>query len=809
MPQTRPGAPAAFDDASLPDVGLYARTLADVTHAPVHIGDATGQPLFCNNAWMGAFDGSTEPWAWSRRAVSEGDLEAFQALCANKQAERIQGLVRLQFDGPAEWWTVHVIPARENGELHGWVTLLYPAVDRNAPAADALAADEGLSQAQRLARVGAWLWNLEDNSLWWSEDVFDIFGVDHNDSPDYAEFMALVHPDDRELLQERVDAALRGKERYDVRHRIVVPGVGVRYVREQGEVTRSEDGAPLRMLGIVHDITDQTRHEIVRERALDDLAESERRYRLLAENADDVVWQQDSAGIIEWVSESAQSVLGWTQEELRGTRTLELAHPDDRDRAELLTRTDQASGGSGEFRARTSAGTYRWVAVRTHPTPGARGWALVGSLRDIEAEVTMRRELERALDHDPLTGLASRAITASRLSTAILALRSPRASVGVLCVGIDDLSSINAALTHSGGDILLSGVAARIVSVVGDGDKVGRGAGNEINVIVSDLEAAADAAVMADRIRAHVRSPITVGLEKITPTVSIGIATGGRGSGAERLLRDASVAMHQAKADGRDRAEFVDPHLADEARRRLDIEFEIRGALSAGEFMPWYQPIVDLKSAALCGYEALVRWIRPNGEPVEAWRFIPVAERGPLIADIDQLVTRRAVALLADMPAPMFMSVNVSARALSHPNYASVVLGFVSESGADPTRLHLEVTETTLLGLSEHVIANMAILGDAGVSWYVDDFGTGYSSISHLRDLPIAGLKLDRSFTSQLAGAEGTSLQLSTALANLADGLGLDSVAEGVETEDQREILRAQGWRLGQGWLFGKAAPLG
>ena len=276
---------------------------------------------------------------------------------------------------------------------------------------------------------------------------------------------------------------------------------------------------------------------------------------------------------------------------------------------------------------------------------------------------------------------------------------------------------------------------------------------------------------------------MTIAEQQVMPTVSIGIADGRADSDPEQLLRDASLALRKAKNNGRDRYEFADAGLAVEAQHRLSLEAEIREGLRDGQFVPWFQPIISLATGRLAGYEALVRWVRPEG--VAEPGSLPRRGRthGPHPSTSTSPSSAGRCRRWPRCPQPLFVAVNVTATTLARTPYADVVIQSLAELGADPARLHLEVTETVLLEpLRAGPRAPWSGLAELGVRWYVDDFGTGYSSISHLRDLPVAGLKLDQSFTAGIGAGDATSMQLADALVGLADGLALDTVAEGVET---------------------------
>ena len=571
------------------------------------------------------------------------------------------------------------------------------------------------------------------------------------------------------------------------------------------ETLASDLGMGLDRLRNVRALEEKTR-ESEEQRAR--LAESEARYRLLAENSSDVVWQATSGGAITWASESTRSVLGWEPAQLVG-RDLDVVHPDDvASVVDSLRALPRGLRGEGEARIAAADGSWRWMAYNAHRVHGPQGEIDIVSLRDIDAEVLARNALVHAIGHDPLTGMAARPAMVQRLRETLGRL-SGRRLTAVLCVGVDRLSSINDAYTHAAGDIVLTSLAARIAEAVGNPDLVGRSAGVEFLVLVPDLASGDEATGLAERILAQSKGPVPIGDQRVDPTVSIGIAIGDRRTDPEQLVRDASVAMGQAKADGRDRYAFADASMADQARRRIDVETRLRDALVDDRFVPYYQPVVDLSTGQLTGYEALVRYRREDGSIAPPARFMAIAELSPIVCDIDMVMLRRSLAAMREMPDALSIAVNLSTITLTRAGYPQLIERLIRESEISPSRLHLEVTETALLGDSAQVVEVMEQIAGLGVRWYVDDFGTGYSSISHLRDLPISGLKLDVSFSAGIRRGDTKSLRLAQALAGLARGLALDTVAEGIETEDEAALLLTQGWRHGQGWLYGRPEPLG
>lgn len=522
--------------------------------------------------------------------------------------------------------------------------------------------------------------------------------------------------------------------------------------------------------------------------------ELDRRYHLLASHVFDLVIEVDADHRILWVSASVEALLGWPAPTLLGRPAMAFVHPDDRGRALRAGLNLQERGRLGsELRIRRADDSWCWMGGSVHPAAEGNGSAWLLSLRDV---------------HDVVTGLAVRSVALARIRTALERQAGTGSTLAVLSIGVDGLTPVNDALTHAGGDQLLAFLAARIVREVGDPDQVGRGTGDEFIVLLSDLTSMAEAASLAERILRACRAAITIGGQPIDPTVSIGIATSAAGALPDELLRDASLAMRQAKARGRNCFALLDDALATEAHTRLLFAAEIQRGLVMEEFAAWFMPIVSFATGEVTGYEALARWVRPDGLEVPPVEFLPCAERRGLIVRIDQLVLRQALAALSRLPEGLTMAVNVSAASLAQPDHPQLVAEALEAAGVSPDRLHLEVTETALLSVTERIRQQMEQLAGRGIRWYVDDFGTGYSSISHLRDLPIAGLKLDRSFTCAMRAKDTKSLRLSQALVGVAEGLELDTVAEGVETIEEARLLTSQGWLRGQGWLYGKAAPL-
>jgi diguanylate cyclase (GGDEF)-like protein/PAS domain S-box-containing protein len=609
-----------------------------------------------------------------------------------------------------------------------------------------------------------------------------------------------VHPEDRSRMAHDITTSNQRTIAVDQRYRWRRPDGSYHWVEAIGRpIVDAETGTIVRVVTL-REVDAQVRAE-------QGLQEREELYRLLAENASDVVWQVSEEGLLTWISPSAESVIGRPVDDLLGTPSSNLICPDDR--ARFVQTVDLVRGGTsatGEFRVCTPDAEPRWMEISLHSAEPHRRSARIATLRDVDDAVRARKGLEFALQHDQDTGLPTRSAMADRIDRALVTL-APGAQLGVLIVGIDLLSDVNDAYGFAADNMVITATATRLATALGRPDLLGRGAGDEFIAILPSIDGAADAVALAERLRAAVRGPLETGGRSLSLTASIGIAVSEPGRTAADLLGEATTALHHAKELGRDRWALADPGRSGEAARRLDLEAAVRAGLDAGEFVPWFQPIVCLTDDSLAGYEALARWQR-DGTVREPGSFLDVVVHSQWVTDLDHALVEPSIAVLARQPDDVFVSINVTGLTLARTNYAGRVRESLEGHAVDPHRLHVEVTETMLLNLDDAVLTQMHELASLGVKWYVDDFGTGYSAISHLRDMPVSGLKLDQSFTAGIGRGDATARHLANGLVGLANGLALDTVAEGVETQAEADYLRTLGWKHGQGWLYGRPAPL-
>jgi diguanylate cyclase (GGDEF)-like protein len=431
--------------------------------------------------------------------------------------------------------------------------------------------------------------------------------------------------------------------------------------------------------------------------------------------------------------------------------------------------------------------------------------------RRADEELTRREEeLAFLATHDPLTGLPNRTLILDRVEQMLARSTRSQTPVAALFIDVDNFKSINDTLGHGVGDELLRAVSSRLKGVVRQVDAVGRLGGDEFVVIAEELTFEAGPELVAERLLEALKHPFNLGAEeeiRVTVTASVGIASGKRAS-AEELLRDADIAMYQAKWDGKNRYAVFETGMQDTVQNRMELDMDLREALDNGEFFLAYQPTFTLSDMTPTGVEALIRWKHPTRGIVQPDAFIPLLEETGLITEVGRWVLREACrqgAVWRQGGYPIAMAVNVSARQLDTDELMADIEGALAASGLDAEALTIEITETTLMRNIDDTVRRLTEIKRLGVRIAIDDFGTGYSSLAHLQQFPVDALKIDRSFISGLRhNKEGETLIRT--LVQLGKALSIETFAEGIEQQRELSLLREEDCDNGQGFLF--ARPL-
>jgi diguanylate cyclase (GGDEF)-like protein/PAS domain S-box-containing protein len=577
---------------------------------------------------------------------------------------------------------------------------------------------------------------------------------------------------------------------------------------------RNGDGPIEYWIAIQHDITRRKEEE----RAL---REREERYALANRGSNDGLWDWDLRTNSIYVSERWKNMLGYTGSEIGDDPQAWLVrvHPAD---LRMLTAAIDAhlEGASDHFeiehRVLCKDGSYRWMLTRGITVRGLDGkpCRIAGSQTDVTDRKRVEQQLTHDAFHDGMTGLPNRALFLDRVGQLIaLTRRRPGLRFAVLYLDLDRFKTINDSLGHGAGDRLLLAITQRLKRWLGPADTLSRLGGDEFGILIEDIGGEPEAIAFAERLMGSFAAPVIVDGQEVFSSAAIGIAVNGPDyDRPDALLRDADLAMHRAKSLGGGQIQVFSKPMHDRAVTLMLLENDLRRAVEREEVVPFYQPIVDLRTGRIAGFEALARWRHPRRGLVGPGDFIPLAEETGLIVPIGTQVLRAACLQMAAwrrrFPSTrrLTISVNVSARQFADPGLIKCITEILEEAGVDNRQLKLEITESVIMANPEPAGAILNQLKEREIRLSIDDFGTGYSSLSYLHKFPIDTLKIDQMFISAI-GTDRHDTALAGIIGELAHALRMDVVAEGIEHAYQLDLLRALEYEYGQGFLFSAPVP--
>ncbi len=656
-----------------------------------------------------------------------------------------------------------------------------------------------LDEALNLAHLGHWEYTYDSGLTIPSEAALRVFRTARELPRD--EYFRRIHPDDQQRVRDELGRLGKEAERVEFTHRWLSPDGQQLVIHLNAMQRRDHTGRAVAAVGSVQDVTER-----------EAILETMRLWSQVIETTAEGMLLVDRDLRPLQVNAAFTQITGLSLEGLRhdGWRFF-----DDAFRRQILPLLERAGRWQGE---RTSQGAdgqlnYHWFNVGVLLDHTGRPGHYVVMVSDVSALRRSQSRLDYLARHDSLTGLPNRAAMMERVHAQMLSVDSGDEAIALLYLDLDRFKNVNDSLGQHWGDRVLLAVAERLRAHLPPSAVLGRPESDEFMVMMTDLRSPADAVALAEGLLEALRPALKVEHYEFAIGASVGIAFHPQHAGSvEELIKNANIAMHRAKARGRNRLQVFSEQMAAEIADRLALEAQIRAALARGDFQLHYQPKVELSTGRVVGAEALVRWPHPSQGSIAPGRFVPVAEESGLIAELGRWVMSEAAGQAARWQAEGLqmghIAVNVAGPQVWRGDFLDHIQGLLRRHHLDPLLLQVEITETLLMSeaTQEDTVRRLEALRDLGLKLAIDDFGTGYSSLSRLKRLPVATLKIDQSFVSGVCD-DPNDAAIVRAIIAMARTLGLTTVAEGVETEEQLTWLRDEGCDMGQGYLFGKALP--
>ena len=692
-----------------------------------------------------------------------------------------------------------------SGQILGISRIAHDVTDQRAADAKLRESQRQLIETQRIAHVGGVQYDVTQELMTWSDEMYRILGLDPALSPSTALFVSCIHPDDVARVRETwFNATIHGVP-FELDFRIVRTGDEVRYLKARTEIQYNASGTPITMAGTLSDETERVALELDRQGL-------ELRFEAGFEQSAIGTAIVDLQGRAVRINQAVCDLLGRPKEDLVGRRWAQYTHPDDIPLMDILVEKLAAgeSTYADERRYVRPDGSVVWAATHVSIVRDSVGTPLYffSHLLDVTDLKKLGNELAHRAMHDELTGLPNRALLADRLDQSLARSSRNHKPVNVMFLDIDNFKEINDSLGHSAGDELLVHVAGQIRGAIRPDDTVSRFGGDEF-VIVCEGASDAEVGTIGSRVLEAVKIPAQLGIGEVRVTGSMGITTSVLTSTPETMLQSADFAMYRAKGLGPGSIAVYDEALHEKAEERLATTASLSQALERKEFKVYYQPVINIWTGELESAEALLRWEHPSGVLVSPDDFVSIAEHSGQIIPIGAWVLEEACNQLVQwqtMRKGMRVAVNLSVRQVLNPDIIATVRDAMARSQTSPCDVSLELTESIWMEDIVYCAKILASFKELGVGLVIDDFGTGYSSLSYLKMFPFDAVKIDRSFVDGL-GRDSNDSALVAAIIAMSKALNLDVTAEGVETREQLTLLKELSCQRAQGYLLAMPMP--
>ncbi len=659
----------------------------------------------------------------------------------------------------------------------------------------------GFMEAQALANIGHWELDLVANTLYWSDEVYRIFGLEPQEfDATYEAFLQHTYPEDRTKVNDAYTHSLQQKQGYYIEHRIVRKDGSVGFVEERCEHEFNADGEAIRSIGTVHDVTEKmmTQNELYLAAAL-------------FKKMNDGVMITDAMQRIITINAAFSKISGYELKEIVGKtpHVMSSGWHDKHFYEELWQAINTSGQWSGELIDRRKNGelyTAHLNIIAIHNTRGELT-NYISIVNDISEKKQKETLIHNLAYFDPLTELPNRVLFQERVSRKIPSLKKNGKKMAIFFIDMDNFKNINDTYGHFTGDRFLIEVARLIKSLLHEQDTLARLGGDEFTVIMEDIDSLVDVASVAQKIIDTFDKPIKIENREFYTGASLGISIyPDDGKNYEELVKAADTAMYQVKESGKKGYKFYTRLMNEKITQRVLIENDLRGAIAREELFLEYQPKVNIATKSVYGMEALVRWNHPKIGLVRPDQFIGIAEESDQILPLGLWVAQEAMRqtkILHDAGMQLVVSINVSSKQLEDPSFVDTICALAHDIGIDKSYVELEITESHIMKNVDYALEVLNVLDKRGFLLSIDDFGTGYSSLNYLKKLPTKTIKIDRSFVLDI-DKNPDDRSIVAAIIAMARSLGKDVIAEGSETRAHIEALRSLECAKVQGYFFSK-----